>query len=89
MVVAGRSLPKEYDVDGEVGRIWAVRTRSVLPTDVARIPSDAEDVIEGGRGKRGFCSMKLVRDLQRRSEAVALGHARSLEAYAGDRNGIE
>jgi len=77
VVVADGGLAQDYNVDGEVRRVGAVWAGSVLAADVARIARDAQDVVEGGRGKRRLGPMKLVRDLQRRSEAVALGHAKS------------
>jgi len=89
MAVAGGSLAQDYNVDGEVRRVGAVGTGSVLSTDVAGIARHAQDVVEGNRGKRRLSSMKLVRDLQRRGEAIALGHARNRSAYAVERDGIQ
>jgi len=89
VAVAGGRLAQDYNVDVEVRRVGAVGTGSVLSTDVAGIARHTQDVVEGNRCKRRLSSMKLVRDLQRRGEAIALGHARNRSAYAVKRDDIQ
>ena len=89
VAVASGRLAQDYNVDVEVRRVGAVGTGSVLSTDVAGIARHTQDVVEGNRCKRRLSSMKLVRDLQRRGEAIALGHARNRSAYAVERDDIQ